>query len=117
MSEIFANGKFDTNKVVSAITLTPFMQLAHKLKAVIENLLGIEVRKNIEAGAAQLSSVLDAIGLRHDNVGKTKANSVAGGKTVYLYRLSAERIKFVQEIVRRRKSVGAWDFISKEYGF
>ena len=116
-SEIFTNGKFDTNKVVSAITLTPFMQLARELKAVIENLLGIEVRKNVKAGAAQLSSVLDAIGLEHDNVGKTKAKSVAGGKTVYLYQLSAERLKFVEEIVRKRKSVGAWEFINRQYAF
>ena len=61
--------------------------------------------------------MLDVIGLSHDFVGKTKAQSLAGGKTVYLYQLSAARLKFVQEIVSRRNSVGAWDFINRQYAF
>jgi hypothetical protein len=85
-------------------------------KAVIENLLGIEVRKKIGAGVAQLGTLLELIGLDHENIGATKAKAVAGGKKVYLYQISENRLRNVEDVVRRRKQVTGWDFIKKQYG-
>jgi hypothetical protein len=115
-SGIFVDGHFDTQKIFSSITLKPFMHRSHEIKATIENLLEIEVRK-LDAGARQLNSVLDVVGLEHEAVATTRVKSVAGGKKVYLYRLSTDRLAQVQEIVKRREQISGWAFIDQRYGF
>jgi hypothetical protein len=89
-------------------------QKAQENKAVIENILKIEVKST--AAVAQLGAVLNLIGLEQRLAGTTKAKSLAGGKKVYLYRISDERLKLVETIASRRLSLSGWNFIRTHYG-
>jgi hypothetical protein len=116
VSGVYSGGKFDTGSSYSAITLEPLMRRAHEIKGVIENLLEIEVRKDVGSGVKQLLSILDLVGLEQEAAGATKAKAVAGGKKVYLYRISEGQLKLAEEIVNRRQQIGDWEFIKSEYG-
>jgi hypothetical protein len=108
---IFNDGHFQRDQIVTKLTLQTWMKTVVAQKPYIENILGIEVRRDIANGITQLQAVLKLIGLNLDQVGKTKAQSVAGGKTVYLYQLCADAIDRMEGIVARRAQVGGWEFL------
>lgn len=110
------DGRFLCDVVYGSRDLDRFMKFAKAQKAVIENQLGFEVRSDAEAGVAQLRSVLKIIGLEQEKAGKTKAKAVAGGQTVYLYRLSKSQLDAIQAIVKRRRTIGGWTFLAETYG-
>lgn len=114
---VFAKGEFQRDAIVSALTLKRFMETAQAQKPVIENMLGFEVRKDVNAGIPQLRAVLGIVGLHLDSAGKTKAKAVAGGKTIYRYRLSAAALDQIEGIVARRDEIGGWDFLNQHHGW
>lgn len=114
---VFANGTFVRDVIVSALTLQPFMATTQSQKPVIENMLGFEVRKDTTAGIPQLRAVLGVVGLSLESVGKTKAKAVAGGKTVYFYRLSSAALDQIEGIVARRAEIGGWEFLNWHHGW
>jgi hypothetical protein len=115
-SRIFKNGQFDTETTYHSISLESFMSMAHKNKAVIENILKIEIRPKLNAGVPQLGALLKLIGLEQSQAGTSKAKALAGGKKVYLYRVSSEQLKIVEAVVSHRKTISGWDFIRTHYG-
>lgn len=108
---IFTEGRFLRDSVVTKQTLEPWMKKVAEEKPIIENMLGVEVRKDDGAGVSQLQAILGLIGLKLERSGKTKAQSVAGGKTVYLYRLAADALDAIEAITKRRTEVGGWEFL------
>lgn len=116
-ADVFANGKFLRDVTVSALTLKRFMETMQAQKPVIENMLKLEVRKDAGAGISQLRAVLGIVGLRLDSAGKTKAKAVAGGKTVYFYRLSPAALDHIEGVVARRAEIGGWDFLNRHHGW
>ncbi|EKS33882.1 plasmid replication protein, CyRepA1 family [Afipia clevelandensis] len=113
---IFSNGRFLRDSIVTKLTLEPWMTKVAAEKPVIENMLGIEVRKDGGAGVSQLQAILGLIGLKLEQSGKTKAQSVAGGKTVYFYRLAADALNAIEAILKRRTEIGGWEFLNGHYG-
>lgn len=114
---IFNDGHFQRDQIVTKLTLQAWMKTVVARKPYIENILGIEARRDTASGISQLQAVLKLIGLNLDRFGKTKAQSVAGGKTVYLYRLSSNAIDRMQSIVARRAEIGGWEFLGSHHGF
>ncbi|EGP09369.1 signal recognition particle GTPase [Bradyrhizobiaceae bacterium SG-6C] len=112
---IFANGRFLRGCIVTKLTLEPWMKKVAAEKPVIENMLGIEVRKDGGAGVSQLQAILGLIGLKLEQSGKTKAQSVAGGKTVYLYRLAGDLLDAIEATVKRRTEIGGWEFLENRF--
>lgn len=110
---VFDNGAFLRDRIVSKLTLAAWMKNVMEQKPVIENMLDIEVR-NDNAGISQLQAILKLLGLKLEQAGKTKAQSVAGGKTVYLYRLDADALDTIEGIVKRRSEIGGWEFLESQ---
>lgn len=111
---VFDNGAFLRDRIVSKLTLAAWMKNVMGQKPVIENILDIEVRKDSEAGISQLQAILKLLGLKLEPSGKTKAQSVAGGKTVYLYRLDGVTLDDIESIVKRRSEIGGWEFLESQ---
>lgn len=114
---LFEDGSFQRDQIVTKLTLESWMKTVITQKPFIENILGVEVRRDPTSGISQLQAVLKLIGLNLDQVGKTKAQSVAGGKTIYLYRLSSDAIDRMGVMVARRTEIGGWEFMVSHHGW
>jgi hypothetical protein len=102
LSGVYAAGQFLPDREYDRLTLVAFMQRAIVLKPTIEGQLGIDIRRDETKGVEQLRELLKLIGLRQMQVGKTKAKAVAGGKTIYRYRLDSGSIALLRSIADHR---------------
>jgi hypothetical protein len=106
LAGVYNEGRFLVDHVYDRLTLVPMMRRAVAIKAVIEGQLEIELRRDESKGVEQLRELLKLIGLTQTSTGKTKAQAIAGGKTIYRYRLDQNSIARMTEITSRRASPG-----------
>jgi hypothetical protein len=92
LSGVYSEGRFMPDHIYDRLTLLPFMRRTIELKATVERQLSVEVSRDETRGAPQLGELLKIVGLAQLSVSKTKAKALAGGKTIYRYRLSPDAI-------------------------
>lgn len=119
LTPVFREGRFDPEVVFSGGDLEDFAEAAVRLKPVVENQLGVEVRRDVGAKPmAQLSAILKEVGLRCVKAGKTRAGAVAGGRTVHLYRLDRHAFEQASALVAaRRERPDRWRTLYEMHGW
>lgn len=102
MTGVYKDGNFFTDRDYDSVSLMPFMKRAIELKPVVEGQLEVEVRKDETRGVDQLRELLKLVGLTQVRSGKTKAKAVAGGKTIYRYRVDSDSLTIMQNTQAHR---------------
>jgi hypothetical protein len=112
---LFKNGRLDEDAVIDGGDLTEFAQFAMEKKSHIENLLGIEVRKDVERKPVQqLGAVLRLIGLGLDDAGTVKRD----GDKIYRYRLDPEALAQMRRVcMARARYRSRWKRFAQIHGW
>ena len=104
---------FNTETVFSGMDLERFGDFVLQHKAVLENLLRLDIRSDLkEKPVQQLSAVLKLIGLK---LVKVNTSKVAGQK-VYKYKLDPQFLHKMQKIIAARCAVDGWHCLDQLYG-
>jgi hypothetical protein len=94
--------------------LEAFARFAVDNKAAIENLLGIEVRRDLETKPmSQLKAVLRLIGLDLTNAGTTKI----AGRKIYRYRLDDVALQRIKALLAAREKTTGWRYLAELHGW
>jgi hypothetical protein len=115
---ILRDGQFDLEAMVTGDDLKAFSEEALRLKPTVENLLEIEVRRDVHTKpVAQLNAILKTMGLRCVNAGKTRAQTVADGRTIRRYRLDRDTFECMTALVAVRKLQDPWRAVYEVHGW
>lgn len=109
LTPVLNGGRFDPEVLVTSDDLQVFAKEILSLKPVVENLLGIEVRRDVGTKPmTQLNAVLRTTGLCCRNAGKTRARAVAGGRAIRHYRLDRDVLERMTALAQLRSRQEAW---------
>jgi len=114
---IFKKGQFILDAVFTTHDMAPFVRCLSQpnFHRFIENHFEMSLPKDLRTKPITfLNRLLKDLGLRV--VEAKTSRSQAGGKTYY-YHLDPAAYQFIVDIVYRRKSQDAWDFVNRTYGF
>lgn len=90
---------FDCSAVITTSTLVEFVKYCEKNKPKIEQVLGIDIRKDIRTKPmTQLQAFLSKVGMKTVGVGEVRT----GGKKTYQYGIDPKRLEERLEIVHAR---------------
>ena len=109
---VYQEGEFDVYERFSMHDLSRFVARCQSLKPEIETAFDLEVTTQETNAVKQLQAILSLIGLRVIQDGKKKVR----GKTIYMYRIDAEILQFVEETASRRAATSGWGWLSEHYG-
>jgi hypothetical protein len=111
---LFNEGRFDEEVVIDRADLSEFVQFAKENKSAVENLLELEVRRDVEQKPIQqLNGVLKLVGLRVIKVGAIKR----AGEKIYRYRLDPEALAQIRQVIGARAKSGAWESVQHLHGW
>ena len=114
LTPLLRGAAWDTEVVIEGDQLVDFARFAKANKAALENLLGMEIRRDIdEKPMAQLKAVLRKIGLDLARAGTTKRD----GRKIYRYRLDAEALRRIRSVLAARERTTAWRFLCELHGW
>jgi hypothetical protein len=111
---VMRGAAWNADVVFDGDQLAEFARFAKENKAALENLLGIEIRRDLASKPmSQLKSVLGLIGLDLLNAGTTKID----GRKLYRYRLDSEALSRIKAVQAARKRTTAWRFMAELHGW
>ena len=111
---IFRDNKFDPAVEITQNDLTEFVQIICERKAEFENLLGLDIRADIQHKAVQqLTAVLKRVGLRM----KPQSSRKIGGRKIYSYRVDINVLRRIDTISMRRINTGGWQYLYQAHGW
>jgi Origin of replication binding protein len=105
---------FDAEALVTADDLGEFISYSEEHKPQIENLLGVEVGRQLRSKPMrQLNAVLRLVGLKVEKA----STRCKGEKKIRGYRLSPHALETATGILRARRSTGAWAYVYRLHGW
>jgi hypothetical protein len=118
LTPLLKHGRFDPEAVIATDDLREFAEETVRLKPTVENLLDLEVRRDIQAKpTSQLNAILKTIGLRCVQSRRTRAQAVADGRTVRHYRLDRGALQRMMELVVLRNERDPWATLYEIHGW
>lgn len=113
LAPVLLDGHLDRGLLIDARGLARFAKYLLANKAAIENLLGIEVRRNVaDDPVRQLNAVLSLMGVTLIPAGSIKVE----GRKIYRYRLDHEKLARVLAVVEARRAK-AWRTLAQLHGW
>ena len=114
LTPLLRGGAWDAGVVIDGDDLVDFARFARRNKAELENLLGVEIRRDVaEKPISQLGSMLRMIGLGLEKAGTIKRN----GRKVYRYQLDGGRLQRIKAVQADRERTTAWRFMAQLHGW
>jgi hypothetical protein len=114
LTPVMRNAAWNADAVFDGDQLAAFARFAMDNKAALENVLGIEIRRDVAIKPmSQLKSVLSLIGL---DIAKAGATKIAERKT-YRYRLDGEALQRAKAVLTARERKTAWRFMAELHGW
>lgn len=111
---LFKAGTFDATVTIDQGDLGAFVQFATDNKAVLENLLDLDIRSDLALKPVQqLSAVLKLVGLKLVQAGTRRET----GQKIYRYRLDQSALDRVQGLVAARARKKGWTFLYETNGW
>jgi len=118
LTPVLKDGRFDLEAAISSDDLKAFSEDSLKLKPIVENLLDVEVRRDVRTKPmTQLNAILKTIGLRCVKAKKTRAHTVAGGRSIRFYILDREVFERMSTLVEVRKKLDPWQAVYEIHGW
>ncbi len=112
LTPLISDGKLDPDVIIQHSDLARFADQTLAAKGVVENVLGIEVRSDIQSKPVQqLGAVLGLVGLKLARVEVQKE----AGRKIYRYRLGSESLVRIEAIIEARKALTPRQFGSDQY--
>ncbi len=111
---LFKAGTFNATATIDQGDLGAFVQFATDNKAVLENLLDLEIRSDLAVKPVQqLSEVLKLVGLKFTQDRPRRS----GGQKIYRYRLDQAALDRIQKVVDARSRTKGWIFLYQLNGW
>lgn len=118
LTPILKDGQFDLEATITTDDLNAFGKESLKLKPIMENLLEIEVRRDVDTKPmTQLNAILKMMGLRCVVTGKTRAQAMSKGRTIRYYSLYRDALHRMTTLSTVRKLQNPWQAIYEVHGW
>jgi hypothetical protein len=115
LTPLIKDGRLNPDATLATSDLDDFVRVMRDAKAIIENVLFFEVRKDVGAKPIrQLNEILRLIGQRAKKLpGRNKQGKVV----TYRYQLDADRLNQMETLTATRRASKAWPALYQRHGW
>jgi hypothetical protein len=114
LTPLLNDAGIDPDAVIDGGQLGEFASFTRANRPELENLLGIEIRADLERKPVQqLNRVLNLIGLKLENAGTVKQH----GQKIYRYRIDQRGLEQLQRVLAARERTMGWRFLAGLHGW